>query len=91
MGYKKALTVLPKELVEMIQEYVDGEYLYIPRKEECKRDWGSSTEIRTELRVRNENICRDYESGCDCHVLAENYYLSLKSIQRIVRQAKQRA
>lgn len=91
MGYKKAMKVLPKELLEMIQEYVDGEYLYIPRKEETKRDWGSNTDTRIELKLRNENICSDYKSGCGFHELAETYYLSVKSIQRIVRQEKKRA
>ena len=32
MGYKKAAHVLPQHLLRAIQEYVDGEYLYIPRK-----------------------------------------------------------
>jgi len=88
MGYRKARKVLPKELLEMIQEYVDGEYLYIPRKEDTKKSWGSSTDIRVELRIRNEQICSDYDSGCSMHELAKKYYLSVKSIQRIVRQRK---
>ena len=33
MSYKKAADVLPEELIDLIQNYVDGEYLYIPRKE----------------------------------------------------------
>jgi len=88
MGYKKAIQVLPGELLEMIQEYVDGEYLYIPRKEEAKRGWGSNTDIRRELKERNNCICRDYQSGCGIHELARAYYLSVKSIQRIIRQEK---
>lgn len=37
MSYKKAKSLLPAELVELIQKYVDGEYIYIPRREEKKR------------------------------------------------------
>ena len=37
MRYQKANEILPEELVELIQKYVDGEYVYIPRKQENKR------------------------------------------------------
>ena len=32
MSYIKAGDVLPKELVDKIQDYIDGEYIYVPRK-----------------------------------------------------------
>jgi len=88
MGYKKAARVLPEELLASIQQYVDGEYLYIPRRTESKKSWGSSTNIRSELKVRNENIYADYSLGWECRDLADKYYLSIKSIQRIIRQSK---
>lgn len=31
MSYKKATHILPRELLEKIQEYIDGEFIYIPR------------------------------------------------------------
>ena len=31
MGYKKAAHILPQKLLEEVQEYVDGEFIYIPR------------------------------------------------------------
>ena len=34
MKYSNAHNILPVDIVKIIQEYVDGEYLYIPRKEE---------------------------------------------------------
>ncbi|QTC42996.1 hypothetical protein I7V34_07075 [Bacillus sp. V3] len=40
MGYKKASDVLPKELVQIIQEYIDGDYVYIPRKRGSELSWG---------------------------------------------------
>ena len=33
MGYRKAETILPPEVVALIQQYVDGEYIYIHRTE----------------------------------------------------------
>lgn len=32
MSYIKAADVLPQEIIETIQGYIDGEYIYIPRK-----------------------------------------------------------
>ena len=34
MSYKKADKILPKELLELIQQYVEGESIYIPRRTE---------------------------------------------------------
>ena len=39
MRYQKANEILPKELVELIQSYMDGGYVYIPRKEENRKSW----------------------------------------------------
>ncbi|QDQ02399.1 hypothetical protein FOH38_19035 [Lysinibacillus fusiformis] len=90
MSYKKAKNLLPVELVELIQKYVDGEYIYIPRREDNKKSWGSNTTTRRELDVRNTNIYHDYLSGMDLVTLGEKYYLSLKSIQRIVLKEKRK-
>ena len=32
MGYMRAEEILPVEIIELIQRYVDGESIYIPRK-----------------------------------------------------------
>lgn len=90
MSYKKALNVLPAELVALIQTYVDGEYIYIPRKEENRREWGTITSGREQLDLRNSNIYRDYLLGIKVSTLAEKYYLSPKSIQRIILQEKKK-
>jgi len=34
MSYKKAEEVLPVEIIEMIQQYIEGENIYIPQKSE---------------------------------------------------------
>lgn len=54
MKYVGAGKVLPKELVRQLQEYVQGEYIYIP-----VRDKGmncSVTDYRTELQKRDAHI-----------------------------------
>lgn len=88
MSYKKATHVLPQDLLLKVQEYVDGEFLYIPRVADNKKSWGETTSTRQELQDRNKHIYEDYLSGATMETLAEKYYLSLKSIQRIVGQLK---
>ena len=38
MGYKKATHVLPHDLLLKVQEYIDGEFLYIPRISDHKKE-----------------------------------------------------
>lgn len=88
MGYKKADEILPKEIVEMIQNYVDGEYLYIPRKKERRKSWGEQTDTRRKLKERNEAIRQAHQEGLSKQELAERYFLSEKSIERILYREK---
>lgn len=84
MGYQNADRVLPSELIKMIQKYVDGDYIYIPRKPNERKQWGECTAIREELKERNASIYLDYQKGMSMEMLADKYFLSLKSIQRII-------
>lgn len=86
MSYVKAVDVLPDAILELIQNYVDGEYIYIPRKEDNKKSWGENTDYRKEIEKRNSMIYEEYKTGVKVKVLAEQYFLSEKSIQRIVLQ-----
>jgi len=88
MGYIRAEEILPQEMIELIQQYVDGANIYIPRKQENRQEWGAKTAYRVELRDRNHMIYMDYLSGMTVYDLAETYYLSEKSIQRIIRQER---
>jgi len=88
MGYIKAEQILPDELIKLIQHYVDGQNIYIPRKNENKCKWGANTGIKQELAARNKQIYVDYLEGIKLADLACKYYLSEKSIQRIIRNQK---
>ena len=83
MSYISAEEILPKELIEMIQQYVSGKSIYIPSKE--KKNWGSGTETKQYYEKRNCEICAKYKEGLSVKVLAATYALSEKSIQRILR------
>lgn len=94
MRYKKAQDLFPEEIIKLIQEYVDGEYIYIPRKPEEKRAWGEVSKSREFLKERNEAIYREHLAGKKKGSLAEQYFLSEKSIERIIlneRNKQQRA
>ena len=46
MKYKKASDILPIEIIEKIQEYIDGDFLYIPRKDINRKKWGEKSRIK---------------------------------------------
>nr|WP_294022258.1 CD3324 family protein [uncultured Lachnoclostridium sp.] len=91
MRYQKANEILPVELVELIQDYIDGEYVYIPRKQENKKGWGETSRAREELQSRNIEIFVKYSQGLGIKDLAEQYFLSEKCIQRIVLQERKKS
>ncbi|SNT02206.1 Mor transcription activator family protein [Anaerovirgula multivorans] len=84
MGYVKATDVLPQDLLDRIQNYIDGEYIYIPRKTENRKAWGEKTNTKAENLIRNMGIYSDYLNGVTVDELSEKYFLSPKSIQRII-------
>lgn len=86
MRYCKASDVLPAELIEEIQKYIDGQYLYIPRREQSRRSWGDNTRTRNEIRARNRQILQEHRSGDSYHVLAKRYFLAEKTVAAIVRR-----
>lgn len=88
MGYKKASDVLPHELLHAVQQYIDGEYIYIPRKEDRKLQWGTNTDTRKTRQARNREILAGYLSGCSVAELAEQYFLSTKAIYKILKAGK---
>lgn len=68
--------------------YIDGQNIYIPRKSDNRSEWGSNTGTKEELYKRNVEIYHGYVSGMNISELAGKYYLSEKSIQRIIRNMK---
>ena len=86
MSYIKAEEILPENLIRQIQEYVDGVYIYIPRKPGARHPWGQKTGYRTELKIRNDKIRKDYDAGMDVAALSRKYCLSEKSICRILQK-----
>ena len=89
MKYTRAIDVLPNEIIEIIQEYIDGEYIYIPRKFENNKSWGEKSGIKNSLKIRNNEIYKKYIQGTSIYELTKEYFLSEKSIRRIINIEKQ--
>ena len=88
MKYLKAQNVLPKEIITIIQEFIDGEFIYIPRKDGQQRAWGEKSGTKKSLKERNHQIYGDYIKGVSINALVSKYYLSEQSIRRIISLEK---
>ena len=86
MSYKNAAKILPEKLLFEIQQYAEGEVLYIPKKSQKRIKWGEKSGTRKCLAERDREICKDSIMGVSVSDLANKYYLSEKSIQRILRK-----
>ena len=88
MRYYNGKNILPENLIDAIQKYFDGGYLYIPRKESNKKSWGEVRGSKREFTARNKEIYKKYLSGVPIKDLADEYYLSDKTIYSIVAEMK---
>jgi len=86
MRYIRADEILPPELLEAVQKYIDGQLIYIPSKE--KQEWGSVTASRKYYCERNREIFLEWKTGASTEELSLRFSLSEKSVQRILRQQK---
>ena len=87
MSYINAKAVLPKEIIEEIQKYVNGVNLYIPKVSKVKNTCSS---YKLELQRRNQEIYKLFLQGERVSELAVKYYLSDKSIYRILSEMKKK-
>lgn len=88
MEYIKANNVLPEEMIKVIQEYVDGEFLYIPRKDDNRKAWGEKSGAKDMFKNRNNEIFLRYNEGMSVRELSKMYYLSEQSIRRIINEQR---
>lgn len=90
MRYARAQDILPAELLTQLQQYIDGCYLYIPRKEENRLSWGERTHSKRETALRNAAILQHAEEGKTAAELAEAYFLTEKTIRRILLEERRK-
>ena len=86
MKYIKADSILPVALVEELQNYIQGGYIYIPSKKDNKKKWGELSGYKLEIKQRNIKIKKDYQQGKSIDELDDSYCLSVYSIKKIIYQ-----
>lgn len=84
MKYINAADVLPKELLNEILNYVNGELLYIPSSRE-KQKWGEKSGSRDYYKKRNSEIINQYKNGVSINDIAKKFSLSYDSVRKIVK------
>ncbi|WP_432664328.1 CD3324 family protein [Wukongibacter baidiensis] len=84
MRYVKAETILPDNLVKEIQKYVQGQYIYVSSQQSTRKKWGEKSGSREFIRNRNQDIRKKHKSGYTIAELAEEFFLSIHSIKKIV-------
>ena len=84
MGYLNAAEVLPKELLEELSFYVNGQLLYIPSTK-CKKSWGSESGSKQYYKERNNVIIDLYLKGMSIDELCERFHLSYDTIRKIIK------
>ncbi|MTI69288.1 MAG: hypothetical protein FH751_03390 [Firmicutes bacterium] len=88
MKYENADNVFPERLLIEIQKYIQGQIVYIPRSKGMRKDWGKFSGTRKYLNNRNKEIYKKFNTGKTINQLAEEYYLSVHSIKKIVYSKK---
>lgn len=86
MKYINAKAILPDMLVEELQKYVQAGYIYVPAKDQQHKSWGELSGYRKKLKKRNEAILGKYRKGVSIEELADEYYLSVYAIRKIIYQ-----
>jgi len=89
MKYENAKELLPEALLKEVQKYAGGKLLYIPVENESK-SWGEASGYRQKLLKRNVMIVNRYKAGETLSELADEYFLSLDSIKKIVYGKKEK-
>jgi Putative homoserine kinase type II (protein kinase fold) len=91
MKYINGKEIFPHELLDLIQDYAQGQYVYIPKREESRERWGTKTSYKKELDIRNSRIYSKFLTGVSVAQLSMKYNLTKKSIHRILLSKRKEA
>ena len=90
MSYTNAEEVLPPELLNEVQKYVQGEQIYIPRPGDVRLGWGVKNGTRRMLEKRNSEIRNLKQVGWSILDLSDRFNLSPDSIRKILYSKRSR-
>ena len=79
MGYKNGKDLLPPALLKAVQQYAEGECIYIPKISHRQRGQ------RRDTAQRNADIRTKRNAGCSVRQLSQEYFLSTQAIYKILR------
>ena len=85
MKYKNAAEILPPELLQEVQCYIEGELLYIPRSD-SKQEWGAVSGSKKFYLERNYQIKELFHNGKSVEELAVKFGVSSSTIKKIIYQ-----
>ena len=68
MKYRNGKEFLPTELLKELQRYVQGELVYIPKRENKRAGWGENNGARMRMQKRNREI---YQWCIDRGIIAD--------------------
>ena len=88
MKYKNDKNLLPKELLQKVQEYIQGDVIYIPKLKGEKMPWGAKNGARKAIYTRNKDIFNLYVNGYSIEEIVSIYNLSESSIRKIISKIK---
>ena len=83
MKYMNAADLLPASLLEEIQQYVGGQFLYIP-SESKRQAWGEKSGSKDFCKKRNLQIKEAFKAGQSMEDLSSIYGLAYETIRKIV-------
>lgn len=89
MSYKNGKDVLPPSLLKQLQDYIQGEIIYIPKKEQKRAGWGENNGTRLIIEKRNREIYGRYKNGSTIFELIQMYHLSEDSIRKIIVKTRE--
>jgi Mor family transcriptional regulator len=84
MSYKNGKDFLPPSLLKELQQYIQGELVYIPKLEKTRAGWGENNGARKLIEKRNREIYQQYKNGATVMELIQRYHLSEDSIRKII-------
>ncbi|MFB5663476.1 CD3324 family protein [Alteribacillus sp. HJP-4] len=89
MQYKNGKEVFPHSLLKELQKYIQGELIYIPKKENQRARWGERNGTRQFIAERNVEIYQLYKKGWSIEELEQKYNLSMESIRKIIYKTRE--
>ncbi|MCU6708139.1 CD3324 family protein [Paenibacillus sp. J5C_2022] len=88
MNYRNGRDVLPPSLLAELQQYIQGDLIYIPKPSNQRASWGEKSGARKLLAERNREIYKCYADGATISELERKFHLSSESIRKIIVKVK---